>query len=127
MSRSSYRRHRFPAAVIRQAVWLYFRFPLSLRDIKDMLSQRGIRLGLDLGQLPFSRALQVLGHLARQRQMPGIEALNLIDAGAGVFSQVEDVHLTVAQNNSHANRSMAKAVDTAIAVGHGVMFQARAV
>ena len=42
MSSSSYRRHRFPAGVIQQAVWLYFRFPLSLRDIEDMLSQRGI-------------------------------------------------------------------------------------
>ncbi len=42
MSRSSYRRHRFPAAVIQQAIWLYFRFPLSLRDVEDMLSQRGI-------------------------------------------------------------------------------------
>ncbi len=42
MSSSSYRRHRFPAAVIQQAVWLYFRFPLSFRDVEDMLSQRGI-------------------------------------------------------------------------------------
>ncbi len=42
MSNSSYRRHRFPATVIQQAVWLYFRFPLSLRDVEDMLSQRGI-------------------------------------------------------------------------------------
>ena len=42
MSSSSYRRHRFPAAVIQQAVWLYFRFPLSLRDVEDMLAQRGI-------------------------------------------------------------------------------------
>jgi putative transposase len=42
MSSSSYRRHRFPVAVIQQAVWLYFRFPLSLRDVEDMLSQRGI-------------------------------------------------------------------------------------
>jgi len=42
MSGPSYRRHRFPAAVIQQAVWLYFRFPLSLRDDEDMLSQRGI-------------------------------------------------------------------------------------
>ncbi len=41
-----------PAAVIQQAVWLYFAF-LSLRDVEDMLSQRGIGLGLDLGQLPF--------------------------------------------------------------------------
>ena len=84
-----------PAAVIQQAVWLYFRFPLSLRDVEDMLSQRGIGLGLDLGQLPFSKALQVLGHLARQRQMPGIEALDLVDAGAGVFGKVEDVDLSM--------------------------------
>ena len=37
--------------------------------------------------------------------------LNLIDAGAGVLGQVEDVHLPMAQNNSHANRSMTQAVD----------------
>ena len=42
MSSSSYRRHRFLVAVIQQAVWLYYRFPLSLRDVEDMLSQRGI-------------------------------------------------------------------------------------
>jgi len=29
-----YRRHRFPADVIAQAVWLYFRFPLSLRTAR---------------------------------------------------------------------------------------------
>jgi transposase-like protein len=28
--------------VIQHAVWLYFRFPLSLRDVEEMLSQRGI-------------------------------------------------------------------------------------
>ena len=37
-----YRRHRFPAEVIAQAVWLYFRFPLSLRMVEDMLAARGI-------------------------------------------------------------------------------------
>jgi len=38
----SYNRHRFPAAVIQPAVWLYFRFPLSFRDVEDLLAQRGI-------------------------------------------------------------------------------------
>jgi putative transposase len=38
----SYKRHRFPAAIIAQAVWLYFRFPLSLRLIEEMLLERGI-------------------------------------------------------------------------------------
>lgn len=38
----SYRRHRFPAAIIRHSVWLYFRFPLSFRDVEDLLAERGI-------------------------------------------------------------------------------------
>lgn len=37
-----YCRHRFPADVIAHAVWLYFRFPLSLRMVEDMLAARGI-------------------------------------------------------------------------------------
>ena len=39
-----YRRHRFPAEVIGYAVWLYFRFPLSLRMVEDMLAARGIEV-----------------------------------------------------------------------------------
>ncbi|RCW78708.1 hypothetical protein C7476_12220 [Phyllobacterium bourgognense] len=35
-----YRRHRFPAEVIAHAVWLYFRFPLSLRMVEHMLAAR---------------------------------------------------------------------------------------
>jgi putative transposase len=38
----SYKRHRFPPDVIRHAVWLYFRFTLSLRDVEAMLAERGI-------------------------------------------------------------------------------------
>ena len=38
----SFKRHRFPAAVIRQAVWLYFRFSLSLRDVEELMTARGI-------------------------------------------------------------------------------------
>jgi putative transposase len=37
-----YARHRFPAEVISYAVWLYFRFPLSLRMVEEMLATRGI-------------------------------------------------------------------------------------
>jgi hypothetical protein len=37
-----YRRHRFPAEVIAPAVWLYLRFPFSLRMVEDLLAARGI-------------------------------------------------------------------------------------
>ena len=40
-----YARHRFPAEVISHAVWLYFRFPLSLRMVEEMLAARGILVG----------------------------------------------------------------------------------
>ncbi|MGO1164485.1 IS6 family transposase, partial [Brucella sp. C7-11G] len=39
---SLYHRHRYPAEIIAEAVWLYFRFPLSFRMIEDMLAYRGI-------------------------------------------------------------------------------------
>jgi putative transposase len=39
---SLYARHRFPTEVISYAVWLYFRFPLSLRMVEEMLAARGI-------------------------------------------------------------------------------------
>src|SRR5436305_6126643 len=40
----SFKRHRFPAEVIRYAVWLYFRFTLSIRDVEELLAQRGIEV-----------------------------------------------------------------------------------
>src|SRR6202030_1396395 len=42
MAELSYRRHRFPPAVIQHAVWLYLRFTLSYRDVEDLLTERGL-------------------------------------------------------------------------------------
>src|SRR3982751_4984481 len=41
-AKSPYSGYRLPAEVISQAVWLYFRFPLSLRMVEEMLAARGI-------------------------------------------------------------------------------------
>ncbi|MBL0116815.1 MAG: IS6 family transposase [Sphingomonadales bacterium] len=38
----SFKRHRFPPDMIRLAVWLYVRFTMSLRDVEDLLAERGI-------------------------------------------------------------------------------------
>ncbi len=42
MTKISYCRHRFPPEIIQHTVWLYFRFPLSFRDVEDLLAERGI-------------------------------------------------------------------------------------
>src|SRR5258708_5965948 len=38
----SYKGFRFPPEIISHAVWLYFRFSLSFRDVEELLAQRGI-------------------------------------------------------------------------------------
>lgn len=43
----TFKRHRFPGDVIRHAVWLYFRFSLSLRDVEEMLAARGIEVSYE--------------------------------------------------------------------------------
>jgi len=39
---NTYKRQRFPPGIISYAVWLYYRFNLSHRDIEDLLAERGI-------------------------------------------------------------------------------------
>src|SRR6202045_314795 len=71
MALISYRRHRFPPVVIQHAVWLYFRFTMSYRDVEDLLAERGLdvsyetvrRWVLKFGPL-FARELR------RRRQRP---------------------------------------------------------
>ena len=46
----SYSRHRFPAEIIQYAVWLYFRFSLSFRDLEDLLAQRGINVFCEMAR-----------------------------------------------------------------------------
>jgi putative transposase len=40
--RSRYSGYRFPREIISYAVWLYHRFCLSIRDLEDLLAERGI-------------------------------------------------------------------------------------
>ena len=46
-SRISDHRHRFPPEIIAHVVWLYARFPLSLRMVEEMLLERGIEVSYE--------------------------------------------------------------------------------
>ena len=39
---TKYKHHRFPVEIISHAVWLYFRFCLSFRDVEELLGERGV-------------------------------------------------------------------------------------
>ena len=44
---NTYKRHRFPQDIISYAVWLYYRFNLSHRDIEDLLAERSITVSYE--------------------------------------------------------------------------------
>jgi len=47
MTKISYAGYRFPPEVIHHAIWLYLRFTLSLRDVEDLLAERGVAVSCE--------------------------------------------------------------------------------
>ena len=62
----SYKGFRFPVEVVSHCVWLYHRFPLSFREVEEMMLERGRR---DLPRDDPAMVLQVRPDL-RQRVAP---------------------------------------------------------
>ncbi len=68
----SYTRHRYPAEIIAHAVWLYFRFSLSFRDVEELMAARGVTLSYETVRrwtLKFGQ--QYAKDLRRRRPQPG--------------------------------------------------------
>ena len=42
MGEVSYKGHRYPAEIIAHCVWLYHRFPLSFREVEELMLVRGV-------------------------------------------------------------------------------------
>jgi putative transposase len=65
-------RHRFPAEIIRHAVWLYHVFSLSLRDVELLLAERGVVVSYETIRRwceKFGRSFA--NRLRRRRPRPG--------------------------------------------------------
>jgi len=57
MNKISYSVYRFPPLIIQQAIWLYLRFTLSLRDVEDLLAERGVAVSYETVRRGMSRCL----------------------------------------------------------------------
>jgi len=67
-STPSYKRHRFPPEVIGHAVWLYFRFTLSYRDVEELLAERGVILTYETVRQWCRKFGQVYANTLRHRR-----------------------------------------------------------
>ena len=49
--KNNYRRHQFTPSIIQYAVWPYYRFNLSVRDVEDLLTERNVSVSPEAVQL----------------------------------------------------------------------------
>jgi putative transposase len=67
-----YKNHRFPGEIISHGVWLYYRFPLSYRDVQELLFERGIAVTYEtIRQWCFKFGQDYANQLKRRRPRPG--------------------------------------------------------
>jgi putative transposase len=82
-----YKRHRFPPDIISYAVWPYYRFNFSHRDIEDLLAERGMRSFKSMKQtqrfITAHAAAQNLFNLRRHL----VRAQHYRDLRIGAFSE----------------------------------------
>jgi putative transposase len=64
----SYKGHRYPVEVISYCVWLYFRFPLSFREIEELMLERGIVVSYETVRRWCAKFGQVYASALRRRQ-----------------------------------------------------------
>ncbi|MGW3661011.1 IS6 family transposase [Streptomyces sp. NPDC005151] len=68
----SYRGHRYPVEVISHCVWLYFRFPLSFREVEELMLQRGVIVSYETVRRWCAKFGQAYANgLRRRRLRPG--------------------------------------------------------
>jgi putative transposase len=71
MTQLSFKRHRFPPEIIRHTIWLYARFTLSLRDIEEMLAERGVDVSYETVRRWFLKfGPTIAANLRRSRPRP---------------------------------------------------------
>lgn len=68
----SFKRHRFPSQIVAHAVWLYLRFNLSLREVEEMLLERGIDVSYETVRRWIAKfGPQIARNLRRRQSRPG--------------------------------------------------------
>ncbi|MBL4699761.1 MAG: IS6 family transposase, partial [Phycisphaeraceae bacterium] len=68
MQKISYTRHRFPTSIIQHAAWLYFRFPLSYRDVEDLMAERDIDVSYETVRRRALKFGTTYAHILRRKR-----------------------------------------------------------
>ena len=85
----SYKGHRYPVEVISHCVWLYHRFPLSYREVEELMLERGVIVSYETVRRWCAKFGQAYASaLRRRRPRPGDKWLYLLPGSAPAIRRV---------------------------------------
>src|SRR5271169_4420315 len=113
MKKISYGGYRFPPEVIHQAIWLCLRFTLSLRDVEDLLAERGVAVSYETVRRWVNHFGPMIAADLRKRRLCHVAVWRTRSVGASGF--VRPLRLRSATCSSPSSlagvRSLADAVE----------------
>jgi len=95
-----YKRHRYPAEIISHAVWLYFRFSLSYRDVEELLAARGIIVTYETVRQWCRKFGQVYANQLRRRRPQSGDEWHLDEVFLGINGQTHYLWRAVDQHGN---------------------------
>ena len=93
MQKILYRRDSCRPDIMGQAVWLYFRFTMSYRDVEDLLAERGIDISYETVRLWVLKFGQAYARRIRKRRDPAF----------GVW-HIDEVFVNIGGKQMYVNR-----------------------
>lgn len=105
----SYRGHRYPVEIIDHCVWLYFRFPLSFRDVEELILERGVVLSYETIPRWCAKLGQAYANQLRRRR-----------ARPGHAWHLDDVFIRI-NGTQHGGRSISMATFSMCSFSHTEM------
>ena len=86
--RSPFRYFKTSAEIIRLAVIMYVRFPLSLRNVEDLLHERGVEISHEMVRFPGWKQRQVPMPETKYSAPPGVSVARSGDHGVAITDEV---------------------------------------
>lgn len=96
---SLYHRRRFPREVIRHAVWLYYRFCLSYRDVEDLLAWREIDVSYEAVRRWCLRFGPTYANRLRKRSGPGGDPWFVDEVFVRIDGQLRYLYRAIVQDS----------------------------
>jgi len=96
----SYKGHRYPVEIINHCVWLYFRFPLSFREVEELMLVRGVAVSYETIRRWCAKFGRAYANQLRRRRSCGGDTWHIDEVFVGINGRLRYLWRAVDQHGN---------------------------